>query len=480
MSKVGVDVIIETASASPQLGIAGNRYFVAGITQRGSTAAPVRVVSLADARSKLGARVTYGSVDDDLAAFFALGGSEAYVCRAVGPAATKGTKSLSDGVGNTIRLDAANAGDWSAGMTVTVATGLASGTKKITLKVGGVVVESHDNLASPSDIVSAFANSAYAVATDLGRDTLPSNISNSAFSAGADDRSNVTANVLLGALELATADLGPGLVAIPGQAYDTVGEELLAYAKTNRRRALIACASGVDNAGALAAAATLRGSDGDEHGGLFNPWISIPDGSGGARWISPEGAVAGLYSKRFAVDGPGRAPAGDAGLMSPYVLAAQSVLSRQDVDDASDGAVNPIWQVGTAVKLYGWWSLSTEQSNYRWLSDADVVDAIANDGEQVLESYVFDTIDGAGQVFAALAADLRGVLEPLREAGVIYERTVDGELVDPGYAIDVGADVNTPETIAAGEIHAAISVRTSPLAELVTLHISKAAGTATL
>ena len=58
----------------------------------------------------------------------------------------------------------------------------------------------------------------------------------------------------------------------------------------------------------------------------------------------------------------------------------------------------------------------------------------------------------------------------------MYERIDPSDgitVLDPGYQVDVGSNVNTPQTLANNELRAVLSVRISPLGALVTLTIVK-------
>ena len=64
------------------------RYFVVGQFDRGPVDRPLRIRSLAELEVNYGSRVAYGSAYDDLRTYFEEGGTEAYVVRVAGPAAT--------------------------------------------------------------------------------------------------------------------------------------------------------------------------------------------------------------------------------------------------------------------------------------------------------------------------------------------------------------------------------------------------------
>ena len=65
-------------------------------------------------------------------------------------------------------------------------------------------------------------------------------------------------------------------------------------------------------------------------------------------------------------------------------------------------------------------------------------------------------------------AFLRAMLVPFYESGALY-----GETAEDAFEVNVGQQVNTPETIAAGELHAVLEVRMSPFAEKVVIEIVK-------
>ena len=96
------------------------------------------------------------------------------------------------------------------------------------------------------------------------------------------------------------------------------------------------------------------------------------------------------------------------------------------------------------------------------MSVAHEADAI---GEHVLKQ-----IDGQGTLFAAFNADLKGMLLEHYNRGALY-----GATPEEAFSVNTGASINTPATIANGEVHAIIRLRTSPTAEWVHVVIVKTA-----
>jgi hypothetical protein len=481
-----VGVVVDTVTTPAGSGddtTASASFFLSGLTERGSTTEAVLVRSMGEAVSLLGARVTYGSVYDQLETFFNEGGGRAYVARVVGPAATVGALTLNDRAGvpvATLRIDAKDPGPWSSRVTVQVADGVVADTFTITIRFDGEVVETFNNLPSPAAAVTAMAGSGFVRAVDLGSATAPpannpAVTGPTALSAGTDDRAAVTAADYVTALGRLTPDLGAGAVAIPGLPHTATATGLAAHASTHRRIALLAPDAGTGVAAASTAARGLRGITGAEHVGFFYPWVQVPDGAGNARTISPEGFVAGVRARNISLGRLGGAPAGEAGL-SRHVIGVERTLTRDEVNTLADDAVNPIRSGGTGVRLYGWRSLSTDEANYRFLNAREVMNVVAVRGEGELERFVFRLIDGRGHLFTEVEAALVSIVDPLRAAGAVYERIgADGNAVDLGYTVDVGPSVNTAESVARGEVRAVLTVRVSPVGELIRLTITKVA-----
>jgi hypothetical protein len=460
------------------------RYFVAGLTERGSTVAPIRVRSAAELELVIGGRVTYGAVYDDARTYLEEGGSEVYISRVVGPDATVGTLSLLDratSAAPALAIDAASVGAWSSRLSVQVQDGSNTNTFRVRVYLDGALVETFDNLGSAQQAVETLAaRSEFIRARNLGSvavfpTNLPAVAGPTALSAGTDDRAAVTATLVGNALARFTSDLGPGAVACPGYTSAQVGVALRDHAKATRRIALTATASGATIQEATAAADALSSADGGEHVGLFYPWISVPSGTGTTKLISPEGYVAACRNRAHREAGPWRAPAGEIATAS-YVLGVERELTRSEGDQLDEERVSAIRTIAGSTRLYGWRSLSTDEANYALLTGRDMLNLLAGEAEARLEQYVFSTIDGRGHLFRDIEAELVGLLDPLRALGGLYERLAeDGTELDPGYSVDVGPAVNTPTVLQRNEVRANVAARVSPVGQLITVTIVKSA-----
>jgi phage tail sheath protein FI len=455
-------------------------YFVAGVTQRGPADRAVEIRSMTAYEREYGARVGYAStLYDDLTVFFAEGGERAIVCRAVGNAATTGTLTLldaADPAGPTLRIDATGPGAWSSNMSVAVEAGASPGTVRVRV-TGGAEDELYDSLASADAVVSALARSRYVRATSIGDGALPAPLGATPLSAGDDDRDTIDAAGYVGALDaLATQAHGDGAAAVPGEHAGSVGPGLIAHAEARNRIALLSELPGADAVDARNALATLD----SEYAGFFWPSLVVPDGLGGTRTITPTGYVAACRARAHGDVGPWRAPAGGIG-NSRTLLSTDVEVDATTADELDEARVSVIRTIAGRPRLYGWRSLSLDTTNYRLLSGRDLLNRLQYDAEARLEPYVFGAIDTSGRLYAAIAADLLAMVQPIATAGGLYGlRGPDGELVDEGYRVDVSTDLNPPEVAALDTVNALVALRVAPAGALIALTLVKVAPTGAL
>lgn len=491
MSTVGVVVQTSTIPTQGAAEIARDaQLFVVGLTERGPVDAPVLIRSMTEAAAVLGDRVSYGWVYDTLATFFAHadGGGRAFVQRLAGPAATTGQLVLLDRAGTpvqTLRITAASPGSWSSNVKVAVVDGAFGGTFSIQVLYRDQVVEQFTNLATPAAAVAALASSIYVRCVDLASATSapnnnPATLTATALSAGSDDRAAVDTAAHLAALDLFSKDLGPGVVAIPGQPAESTAAALAAHCIANDRIALVAPAAGSAKATAQSGARTLRTLTGSEYLGYLFPWVKVADASGATRTVPPEGYVAGVRAKAITQVGPWRAPAGQFAV-STTLVDVETALSADDVDSLTADCVNTIRSMPGGVRLYGWRSLAADEATWRFFTWRDEINILSARCAEAVEPFVFETIDGNGRLFTQVENKLRSVLAPWADGGALFEKSdADGNPIDPGYVVDTGPSVNTPATVAAGELRAVVGVRLAPFAELVRILISKVAVAADL
>jgi phage tail sheath protein FI len=454
-------------------------YFAVGLAERGPTTKAERVSSLAEFERLYGTRPAYGYLYDDIRTFFEEGGGRAYVARTVGPAATTGALAspLLDKAGTpvaTLQVTATGPGAWSSGLTVQVLAGSIDDTFTVRIRYLGELVESWANLRSPQEAVSRSAKSAWVRITDLASATVapnnnPAVVAATALSAGADDRASVTAATHVAKLPLFARGLGDGAVAIPG-AGDAAHAGLILHADAYNRTAILSTARGAVKADLLDLASSLDA----ERAGLFAPWVKIPDSFGGTRAIPPDGYIAGARARAHERTGPWRAAAGDVS-RSTYIVEPDQTFERVDSDELNDGKVNIIIGMSGGVKNYGYRSLSNDTANFGFLTGSDVLNRVVTEAELQLEGFVFGVIDAKGHLLASIEGVLEGIVKPMADLNGLYPWIDEesGEQLDPGYKIDTQT-VNTRLTAAANQVFASLSIRVSPVGEMVFLTVTKA------
>lgn len=468
----GVSVTTATRTGPTAANTApSGQLFVAGQAERGSVTGAVAVRGLADFELYFGDRVSYSHLYDNVATFFEEGGSLAYVTRVVGPSATTGFVDASDRANpanQTVRFAAASPGAWSDDLTVTVAD-LAS-TKEFVVALSGTTVERF-TASTLTDLLEAFQDSNYIVATSLASPAVsPTNmpaVGTYDLSAGNDNRSSITATHYESALTRFVLGLGDGAVAIPGVG-SSVHSALISHAAANRRIALLSASETTS----VASLKTLADNLNSEYAGLFAPWVQISSPTG-TRYTSPEGYVAAVRNRAHQEAGPWRAPAGQVSV-ARSVIGLKSDYTRAQGDELDAAKVSAIRLINNSIRLYGWRSLSDDTANYSLLTGRDVLNRLVTESEVQLEQYVFQTIDGKGQLLSSIGGTLVGILEPIRQAGGLFERYNEaGDLLDPGYLVETGSTVNTLTNLANNEVRARVSVRISPSAALITVTIVK-------
>lgn len=465
----GVNVTTATRSGPTAVVTApSGQFFVVGQAARGATDAPTLLTGFADFEEYFGDRVTYSHLSDTVKTFFEEGGAKCYAIRVVGSTATKGYIDIEDAdaaLDKTILVTAANPGAWSSGLTVVVA---GTTTKTMTINLNGVTKEVFTG-TTVAELIENSLGSKWVTLTDSGSTStnkLPLN-GTYTLSAGDDDRADIVTADYTAALALFDISLGDGAVAIPGIG-TTVHATLIAHASANRRIALLDHSETATTANLIDAADAVN----SEYAGLFAPWVQINTPSG-TRYIPPVGYIAAVRNRAHVEAGPFRAAAG-AISVARFVTGLKFDYNRTTGDSLDTSKVNAIRLINNSVRNYGWRSLSDDTANYALLTGRDLLNRLVTESEKRLEAFVFQTIDGRGQLLSSINGTIVGIVEPYRQAGGLFERfDAEGNLVDPGYLVETGANVNTLDNLANNEVKARLSVRISPSAGLITVTIVK-------
>ncbi|NAZ73854.1 hypothetical protein GTQ99_00215 [Kineococcus sp. T13] len=423
-------------------------------------------------RTYFGARITESLLWDALDTYFREGGSTAYVQRVAGPAAALAGITLNDADGDpSLRVDAKNAGAWWNGVTVAVTAGAAVGEFALVIANPEFGVERSPSLASVTDAIN-WSNSSSWAAVSLptgasGAD--PAVVAAANMTGGADDYAAVDDVTRGTALARFTRGLGPGQVWIPGATSTNTRGALRTHAKEHNRIALL---DDTDTSSATAAGTEAQSLQGDEYAALFGPWHVVPGLLGGTtRQVPPTAMAAALMARNDQTRSANNAAAGVSGRARYVVGLTQSGWSDAEREALNTNGLNVFRELPAGVTLYGYRTLAKPGTDaYAWsfLANQRLRMAITAEAETVAETFLFRQVDGRGQLLAEFGSALSGVLLRYYNEGALF-----GETPDEAYLVNVGEQVNTPTTIANGELHAVLSLRMSPTAELVVIEIVK-------
>ena len=284
---------------------------------------------------------------------------------------------------------------------------------------------------------------------------------------------------LQAALDALNKDLGPGQVFIADATLATdpaTQSALLAHAYANNRVALLSTADG--NATVIAGAATALNTDANaRYGALFAPSAIVPGVVAGTTRTVPYAAVqAGIIARNDFVYSPNQPAAGELG-QSVFALDIADHYTDLEYQDLNDAGASMARLIYGGVRTYGYRTVvdSTKVPDWLMFGWARTNMAITADAEAIGEHYVFSQIDGRGHTLSEFNGDLSAMLAGYWESDALF-----GATAQEAYSVDTGSSVNTPDTIANGELHAVISVRMSPDAEWVVIEIVKVASNVAL
>lgn len=484
MPGVTITTSVRTGPSSATVRDSSQAFFV-GLAQRGPSDAAVLVGSLLEFEETFGIYQSYAYLHPTVQAFFEEGGTQCYVARVVGPAATTASLDLDDSsAAAAITLTAYGPGDWAHNIDAEV---IASGSNRnIRLYYNDELVYSTGLKSTNAALVNAINNSAVAskyVSASLEGETIVAAVAATPLAGGDDDRDDNTVDTTFtafsDALELFLDSYGVGAVSCPET--DEINTALIAHANAYNRMAILHSNSDDTVAEILTAASDLSGEDGAEHGALYYPWVYVPtEVSGVTRLIPPDGYVAGKRALAHNSTGPHQ-PA--AGLLSAsrFVSGVAADLNRTDGDSLDEGNVNAIRVIANSVRVYGARSLSTDTENFRFTTAQDVINSIVYEANSSMEDLVFSVVDARGGLFASIEGRLKGICDRMRNLGALYEGfDASGRQVDPGYTVKCDESLNTKAQLAEGTVKAQMGVRVSSIGDKIEVTIVKSNLTSTV
>lgn len=495
MPGVSISTAVRTGPVNAGVAPAAT-FFIVGETERGIDSAALAVSSLEQYTTKFGGYEANKYTYQQMRTFFEEGGVSAVVARVV---ASDAVSAEIDLVANPasdegITLTAVGAGAWGNSIYVAVVNN-DDDSFDMTFYYGGSTsgyqIAALTGFTTLSEAISSINNNTVlanyctaALTTGATATALLADAAVAAFTTG-DDGSVVEAD-FTGALDLFTEEFGAGAVAIPGLADgttdNTVWDAIANHCAANNRIALLSFAAGTSASSAASTSTAYGASDNTNHEYLafYHPWITVPSGSGVNLTVPPEGYVAAKRSKAHNSVGSWQPYAG-VSTDASFANGVESALSRSEATTLDNARVNAIRVINGSVRIYGARSHSTDTAQWRFITHRDTINYIVDRAYVALEPLVFSTINGRKTIYADISSALKGVMEPIRIAGGLYEGfDANGKQLDYGYTIKVDDSLNPIADLETGLVKAQLGVRVSSVGDKIDVSLIKSNLTATL
>ncbi len=496
----GVSISTAVRTGPVNAGIApASTFFIVGETERGTDSVAVAISSLEEYVSYFGGYEANKYTYQQMRTFFEEGGARAVVARVSASTEHLGVAASKVLVANPasaagVTLTAVGRGEWGNSLHVSVVNN-DDANFDITLYYGGTEVVNrvaqttgHTSLTSAIEAInnsSTFGKYCTAALTDGASPTaLLADLAVAAFISGDDGMG--TESDFLDALDLFTEDLGPGAVSIPGLADgsddSTLWNAIKDHCVANNRIGILSFHSGATTSAVISTAETYGASDNSDHEylAMYHPWVKIPSGSGTTLTIPPDAYVAAKRSQAHNRVGTWQPFAGMSTDAS-FVSGIQTGLSRTDAQNLDNARVNAIRIINNSVRIYGARSRSTNTAQWRFITHRDTINYIVDRCQVALEPLVFSTINGRRTIYLSISSALKGVMEPIRSAGGLFEGfDANGKQLDFGYTIKIDDTINPLSQLESGLVKAQLGVRVSSIGDKIEVNLIKSNLTATL
>ncbi len=414
---------------------------------------------------------------DWLNAFFALGGSRAYVNRILGSASAAAVLELETAAqAKTLVVTAKYKGLFGNKFKVEVK---ASGALVI-LNAESEVLEESPAATKASEVFEYFK----------GRETYVVVTEGSTYAAGKTEQLKTLASKELGgttkgknptvseaeckkALEGFPKNLGPGQIGVAEKTNGVKEAVHQAMAEQAQKFNRIALCDLKEAAVAKTTVATLGGEKGTYTAALSQYMIfcsstAVVQGVtvGTTRTIPASAPIAGLCAQAAATGNNATNPSGKTFPLSPFVLSFTNNFKQTEIEELSEKGINSFNEIQGIPCLYGFvTALSKEKDLIFWqASPARERMKLVSSAEEIGNSYLFKTI--SKKLLARFQGDLQGLGAKEQAVGALF-----GETPAEACLVNVGEPINTPATMAAAELNAEMLVRIPPYANVINIPI---------
>lgn len=491
MSPVGVSVsAAEVPPATTSLYNTQNAFIV-GFADWGPVGQPVRITSLANAASQIGtpsgSPTPYGSrtatnatVFDAIDALLGEDGNATptvYFSRVAH--GTPAAASLALAPSAALTITAAYPGAGGNGIFVAVQNNTSNVVITLSDAAGNTLATS-PQLTTLAACIAWAATTGLVTATSTGA-SLPSTAAATALTGGTDNRGSAALSDWQTALAAFAPTLGPGQVLAPGQTNATlagISSALATHASQNNR---VVCANLDDNVSAATEITNLGAFGSSAVASYAGFWAGnrvIPGITPGTtRSVTPDAVIAGLVARADAATGNPNTAAAGVNYPLQYATVPTSNVSGAPLDTYSNAdlqtlnaaGINTFQVVDGEPCNYGFVTpeLASQDAIYWQFNHSRTRMYIVAQAQLIGQPFVFSQIDGQGSIQSRFKGALQAMLLGLYNQGALY-----GATAQDAFVVDTGPDVNTPATIAAGQLNATITCSFSYFAQNVQIQVN--------
>jgi hypothetical protein len=420
---------------------------------------------MADFERIYGSRASYATTFwDSMDAYFREGGGKAWVARVLDATAVEASLTI----GTWTKVTANGAGTWGNALKVGTVAGVGAGSVQVVVQdAASALLEMSPEFTTKPDLLAWEGQYVHIVDTTPADVTMPPVTAPASMTGGVFTSASVVEADYIKALSTLGLNLGPGQVSIPGITTSTGHKAILAHAAQKNRVAILDAPDNSTAAGLISAVTAIRQDVNARYGAMFAPRVIIPGVvPNTVREIPYSPIQAGLISRSFEQ----LQPAAGVNGISRIGLAVKYEWTDVERQQLNEGGVDIVRNMDNTIRTYGYRTLVDPVKLPAWvqLNTTRIVMAVKAQAEVAAESHVFRNIDGKGIEIASLHGDLVAICVQFYNQNALY-----GSKPDEAFAVDTGSAVNTPESIARGELRANVMLRTSPFSELVVINIIK-------
>lgn len=479
MGKLGVEFTVGETPASAGTSQNTGTMFLVGGAEYGPEELPQKVRSLSEAVGYYGERETNNAkLYDALNAFFAEGGQTAYVNRIHKTGELKAAAKLeleTTAKTKVLIVTAKYAGKYGEKFKVKI-TELSSETRFELIAPNGETVERSPYFLKASQMLAwGKEHTAYVTWTEgsnyvSGEAELVKALTSTALASATNATNSETTTIET--IEGFPKTLGPGqlVVAATEMFKEKVHQAMLEACQKNNRYALMDIEAS-ESAGTTVATLVANKKPGTTvtstlgYGAFFSSAVKAQGVTlGTERTIPASSIVAGLMAKVSLTGTDNVAPAGPRWPVSPFVLSFVNTYNETQMNELNENNINCMAERRGTLCLFGDVSACAQSKDvifWQYSAGRERMRLVA-EGEEILERFLFVTLDGRHQKRAMMAGQLGAMLKKQWELNGIY-----GETATEAGIVNVGEPVNTPASEQAGELNAELIVRLSPVVQTV-------------